>query len=173
MEDPDKLEEERRLFYVGITRAERKLYLSFAESRRRNGQVMSAIRSRFLNDVPASMLEERKTIKLRSAGRGAFSQSSAQRESGFGQTAWRTGLSRAVHDVPVWKGNSVRDADVAEPGGGYVTGERIRHKLFGGGKITELSGSGRDVKAVIEFDDANVGRKTIKLAYTTLEKGQG
>jgi hypothetical protein len=62
---------------------------------------------------------------------------------------------------------------VADSGPGYVTGERIRHKLFGAGRISELSGTGRDVKAVIDFDDAAVGRKTIKLAYTTLEKGQG
>jgi hypothetical protein len=62
---------------------------------------------------------------------------------------------------------------VVEEGPSYARGERIRHKLFGGGRIEELSGTGRDVKAVIEFDDANVGRKTIKLAYTTLERGQG
>ena len=54
--------------------------------------------------------------------------------------------------------------------------DAIREDLaitVGAGKITELSGTGRDVKAVIEFDDATVGRKTIKLAYTTLERGQG
>jgi hypothetical protein len=62
---------------------------------------------------------------------------------------------------------------VEDSGPGYVTGERIRHKLFGAGRISELSGTGRDVKAVIDFDDVAVGRKTIKLAYTTLEKGQG
>jgi DNA helicase-2/ATP-dependent DNA helicase PcrA len=62
---------------------------------------------------------------------------------------------------------------VADSSPGYVTGERIRHKLFGAGSIAELSGTGRDVKAVIDFDDAAVGRKTIKLAYTTLERGQG
>jgi len=54
----------------------------------------------------------------------------------------------------------------------YVKGERVRHKLFGDGSIAELSGVGREVKAVIDFDDEAVGRKTIKLAYTTLERGQ-
>jgi DNA helicase-2/ATP-dependent DNA helicase PcrA len=171
MEDPEKLEEERRLFYVGITRAERKLYLSFAESRRRNGQIMPAVPSRFLRDIPTSLLEEKKTIRLRSSGRVSFARESVQRESGFGQTAWR-GSSRKLHGVPVWKGSPARGADTAESEPGYVPGERIRHKLFGGGRITELSGTGRDVKAVIEFDDVNVGRKTIKLAYTTLERGQ-
>jgi len=93
-------------------------------------------------------------------------------EMGFGQTMWRGGPTRKTHDVPVWKGGAAQ-VDAVEAGSGYVTGERIRHKLFGAGKITELSGTGRDVKAVIESDDATVGRKTIKLAYTTLERGQG
>lgn len=170
-DDPEKLEEERRLFYVGITRAERKLYLSFAEQRRRNGELMMSIKSRFLKDIPAGMLDERRTIKVRSSGRSAFMRDRGS-DTGFGQTQWRGGPTRKTHDVPAWKGGAPA-VDAAEAGSGYVTGERIRHKLFGAGKITELSGTGRDVKAVIEFDDTAVGRKTIKLAYTTLERGQG
>ncbi len=173
MEDPEKLEEERRLFYVGITRAERKLYMSFAESRRRNGQVMQSLRSRFLSDIPQGMLDERKTIKVRASGRMMFSRDSLSRDSGresmFGQTAWRGGPTRRSHEVPAWRGGK---PVVEESSPAYSKGERIHHKLFGSGRIEEVSGSGRDVKAVIEFDDANVGRKTIKLAYTTLEKGQ-
>lgn len=170
-DEPDKLEEERRLFYVGITRAERKLYMSFAETRRRNGELMMSIKSRFLKDIPGGMLEEKRTIKVRAAGRSSFARDSSP-EVGFGQTSWRGGSTRRTHDVPAWKGG-MQSTEVAEASPGYVTGERIRHKLFGVGRISELSGTGRDVKAVIDFDDAAVGRKTIKLAYTTLEKGQG
>jgi len=173
MDNEEKLEEERRLFYVGITRAERKLYLSHAESRRRNGQINPAVISRFIRDIPGSMLEEKKTIKLRSAGRVSFSRDSHGRDSGFGQTAWRGGSSRQTHEVPAWRGSTTRADEPIDSGPGYSAGERIRHKLFGPGKIEELSGTGKDVKAVIAFDDANVGRKTIKLAYTTLERGQG
>ncbi len=173
MEDPEKLEEERRLFYVGITRAERKLYMSFAESRRRNGQVMQSLRSRFLSDIPQGMLDERKTIKVRASGRMMFSRDSLSRDTGresmFGQTAWRGGPTRRSHEVPAWRGGK---PVVEESSPSYSRGERIHHKLFGSGRIEEVSGTGRDVKAVIEFDDTNVGRKTIKLAYTTLEKGQ-
>ncbi|MEO8194520.1 MAG: UvrD-helicase domain-containing protein [Gemmatimonadales bacterium] len=173
IENRDKLEEERRLFYVGITRAERKLYLSFAESRRRNGQMMPSIKSRFLGDIPAEMLEEKRTIKVRSSGRSAYSRDAAPRGGTFGQTAWRGGPARQTYDVPVWKvAKPAADQAAEESGPRYVTGERITHKLFGAGRIEELSGTGRDVKAVIEFDDANVGRKTIKLAYTTLERGR-
>ena len=169
-DDPDKLEEERRLFYVGITRAENKLYMSFAETRRRNGELMMSIKSRFLKEIPAGMLEEKRTIKVRASGRSSFARDRVSSDAPFGQTAWRGGPARRTHDVPAWKGTA---ADVqVDSAPGYVTGERIRHKLFGSGRIAELSGTGRDVKAVIDFDDAAVGRKTIKLAYTTLERGQ-
>ncbi|MEO8577757.1 MAG: 3'-5' exonuclease, partial [Gemmatimonadales bacterium] len=171
IESDDRLEEERRLFYVGITRAERKLYLSFAESRRRNGQMTQSIRSRFLRDIPPQLMEEKKTLKLRSTGRMSYSRD-ALSQSSFGQTDWRGGPSRRGNEVPAWRGAGGVSAPAEESGSAYVTGERIRHKLFGGGRIEELSGSGKDVKAVIEFDDAAVGRKTIKLAYTTLERGQ-
>ena len=171
-DDPDKLEEERRLFYVGITRAENKLFMSFAETRRRNGELMMSIKSRFLKEIPAGMLEEKRTIKVRASGRMSFSRDRSSSETSFGQTGWRSGSTRRTHDVPAWKA-SAGDVPVADSSPGYVTGERIRHKLFGAGSIAELSGTGRDVKAVIDFDDAAVGRKTIKLAYTTLERGQG
>lgn len=171
-DDPDKLEEERRLFYVGITRAENKLFMSFAETRRRNGELMMSIKSRFLKEIPSGMLEEKRTIKVRASGRMSFTRDRSSSETSFGQTGWRSGSTRRTHDVPAWKA-SAGDAPVADSSPGYVTGERIRHKLFGAGSIAELSGTGRDVKAVIDFDDAAVGRKTIKLAYTTLERGQG
>ena len=169
LEDPEKLEEERRLFYVGITRAERKLYLSHTESRRRNGQVMPSMESRFLKEIPAGMLDERRTIKVRASGRLAYSRDSMRERESFGPQPWRGGTTRRQHDVPSWR-VAPKVEEAPEPL--YAKGERVTHKLFGGGRIEEVSGTGRDVKAVIEFDDANVGRKTIKLAYTTLERGQ-
>jgi DNA helicase-2/ATP-dependent DNA helicase PcrA len=51
-----------------------------------------------------------------------------------------------------------------------MRGERVRHAIFGTGTIAEIGGSGRDVKATITFDDEGVGLKTIKLAYTKLER---
>src|SRR4051812_22057041 len=68
-DDPPLLEEERRLFYVGITRAERKLYITFAEERRRNGEFMASRPSSFLDGIPDTLVEKRSTIKVRSSGR--------------------------------------------------------------------------------------------------------
>ena len=170
-DEPAKLEEERRLFYVGITRAERKLYLSFAETRRRNGEMMYSVQSRFLREIPAGLLDARKSLKVRSAGRGYTRSLLGAEDTSRGGPRWRSSTGRAQHEVPVWRGVPVRDEDLSQDEPAYLPGERIRHRLFGGGRIAEVSGRGRDVKAVIDFDDEAVGRKTIKLAYTTLEKG--
>jgi len=163
-DDPPKLEEERRLFYVGITRAEEKLYLSHTEMRRRNGELLPSIKSRFLREIAAANLEERKTLRVSTMGRGA-----PGRDIGFSGAY----ASRRTHEVPSWRrATPIAEAEVSQDEPRYVKGERVKHKLFGDGSIAELSGVGREVKAVIDFDDETVGRKTIKLAYTTLERGQ-
>ncbi|MFN2636314.1 MAG: ATP-dependent helicase [Gemmatimonadaceae bacterium] len=163
-DDPPKLEEERRLFYVGITRAEEKLYLSFTEMRRRNGELLPSIKSRFLREIAAASLEEKKTLRVSAMGRGTSTRSGS-----FGSGPYP---ARKTHEVPSWRRTAITDAEVSQDEPRYVKGERVKHKLFGDGSIAELSGVGREVKAVIDFDDENVGRKTIKLAYTTLERGQ-
>ena len=168
-DDPPKLEEERRLFYVGITRAQEKLYLSHTEMRRRNGELLPSIQSRFLREIAAANLDQRKTLRVTSMGRGTVG-----RDIGF-KGSYQSGAyqSRRTHDVPSWrKVDPISEAERSQDEPRYVKGERVKHKLFGDGSIAELSGVGREVKAIIDFDDETVGRKTIKLAYTTLERGQ-
>jgi DNA helicase-2/ATP-dependent DNA helicase PcrA len=163
-DDPPKLEEERRLFYVGITRAEEKLFLSFTEMRRRNGELLPSIKSRFLREIEGAPLEEKKTLRVSTMGRGT-----SGRGVGFQTGAYPP---RRTHDVPSWRKVAITEAELSQDEPRYVKGERVKHKLFGDGSIAELSGVGREVKAVIDFDDETIGRKTIKLAYTTLERGQ-
>ncbi|HEU4747657.1 MAG TPA: UvrD-helicase domain-containing protein [Gemmatimonadaceae bacterium] len=164
IDHPPKLEEERRLFYVGVTRAEEKLYLSFTEMRRRNGELLPGIKSRFLTEIAGASIEETKTLRVKTMGRGT-----STRTASFGSGAYP---ARRQHEVPSWRKTAVMEADISQDEPRYVKGERVKHKLFGDGSIAELSGVGREVKAVIDFDDETVGRKTIKLAYTTLERGQ-
>ena len=163
-DDPPKLEEERRLFYVGITRAKEKLYLSFTEMRRRNGELLPSIKSRFLREIAGAKLEEKKTLRVSTMGRGTSPGAGTFERGAF--------PARRTHDVPSWRKSAIAEAEVSQDEPRYVKGERVKHRLFGDGSIAELSGAGREVKAVIDFDDESVGRKTIKLAYTTLERGQ-
>jgi len=160
-DEPDTLEEERRLFYVGITRARRKLYLTYARSRRRAGESMACVPSSFLDALPEELLDRRTSATL---------ARSRYRSERF----WR-------ERVAAGGGFAGDDAfDASEPGGlvidysdaqdtpRFIKGERVRHPQFGRGIIRELSGFGRDMKAVIEFE--SVGRKKVVLRYANLQK---
>ena len=187
-DEPAMLEEERRLFYVGITRAERKLYLTYAEERRRNGELMPSRQSSFLQAIPEALLEKRNTVKVRSSGR-AFMRASSY---GYGRDERRR--SRSAFDFATGDGfdaefppspavrrpgtpvrreqpyspeNESQDAPV------IAIGARVRHRKFGAGTIAELTGSGREAKVKVDFDDETVGRKTLVIAQAHLEREIG
>ncbi|HXY30369.1 MAG TPA: UvrD-helicase domain-containing protein [Gemmatimonadaceae bacterium] len=155
-DEPETLEEERRLFYVGITRAERVLYLTHARSRRRNGESMPSLPSSFLASVPANLLETRSTIRLRATGRPVLPQSAASR---------RPGSPVGRRSADEYDGEASQDAPR------FVKGERVKHPRFGSGSVVELSGVGRDTKVTVDFDDEAIGRKRLVVAYAGLERG--
>src|SRR5262249_5643745 len=98
-DDPPLLEEERRLFYVGITRAERRLFLSHAEERRRNGELMASRQSSFLDSIPDGMIEKRGTIKVRSSGRSMMR--AGGNFSAYGRSYGQRGrIGEDFEDVP-------------------------------------------------------------------------
>jgi DNA helicase II / ATP-dependent DNA helicase PcrA len=184
-DDPPLLEEERRLFYVGITRAEKKLYLSFVEERRRNGDLMPSIPSRFIEKIPDSMIEKRSTIKVRSSGR-AVMRAGGEEYGGYAGRYGRGSRSPDVDDfVPRYSPSSRRPGvpvagfgqrgaaeDESQDAAVFVIGARVKHRKFGTGTIAELAGSGRDAKVKIDFDDEAVGRKTLVIAQANLERGE-
>jgi DNA helicase-2/ATP-dependent DNA helicase PcrA len=158
-DEPDLLEEERRLFYVGITRGEEKVYLTFARTRRRAGEVLACIPSSFLVPIPPRLVESKVTPQL-------------ARVRYQGETGWRdrsggrTFGTRARED----EGDSgvYIDYTDAQDAPRFVKGERVRHPQFGRGIIRELTGFGRDLKATIDFE--SVGRKKVVLRYANLQK---
>src|SRR5438132_4800511 len=150
--EPGGLEEERRLCYVGLTRAREKLYLSWARTRYRNGRLELSEPSRFLEAVPAGALEERSTTPLWDRGE---------------RTARRAG-ARARAAAPAdldWEVEASQDAPR------YTAGERVRHRKFGSGVVRAVSGAGRDLKVTVEFDDREIGTKQLLVAYAGLERG--
>ncbi len=187
-EEPAMLEEERRLFYVGITRAERKLFLTHAEERRRNGEFMPSKASSFLVAIPEDMLEQRKTIKVRSSGRSFMSSlgggsqwGNSRKRPGLMDTDLRTPVldddaafppsaSARRPGIPVTRAPSWDDVAESQDAAVIAIGSRVRHRKFGSGVIAELAGAGRDLKAKIDFDDDAIGRKTLVVAQANLER---
>ena len=168
-DEKDQLEEERRLFYVGITRAERKLYVAYARRRRRGGTFMDAVPSSFLESLPADLVETRHTPRTYER-----TSSYAQPWKGFGSgSSYATRRQRLGFAPPPLR-KEVEDESYqvdysdSQETVSLTKGSRVRHPSFGTGTVAALNGYGTDVKAVIDFDD--VGRKTVVLKYANLER---
>lgn len=125
IEDPIRLEEERRLCYVGITRAMKKLYLTYAESRRLHGQEVYHRLSRFVQEIPVEHLEE---VRLKAK---------ISRPVSFQQAGHR-------HD-------SFSQLESAE---GFQVGQRVRHATFGEGVVLNFEGQGAHSRLQVRFQQA-------------------
>jgi DNA helicase-2/ATP-dependent DNA helicase PcrA len=161
-EQPEGLEEERRLCYVGLTRAKDKLYLTWARARRRGGELRPGIASAFLKALPPSIVEERRTSSMSGWGEG--------QRGGWGgarrryRESWDDDLPslRSSAHLPVGEESQLAPR--------YVKGERVRHRRFGSGTIRGLTGGGRDLKVEVAFDDADIGIKQLLVTYAGLER---
>jgi DNA helicase II / ATP-dependent DNA helicase PcrA len=152
-DDPATLEEERRLFYVGITRAQDKLSLSWARQRRRAGDFNYNTLSSFVDAVPDELLDPRRTQRLT-----LMSQSTPHR------TRRRAYESTEYEYEP----DPEPEYGINQDSPRFVKGERVVHGTFGSGSVIEISGFGRDLKVTVDFD--RVGRKKLLLRYASLEK---
>jgi DNA helicase II / ATP-dependent DNA helicase PcrA len=164
-DEPHLLEEERRLFYVAITRAERKVFILHARTRRRAGEVMAGRPSSFLDPLPPDIIDEMATPALERArytGEARWSRRDAS--PGVGSQGYRDRRPRFEgQDDGVYI-----DYSDAQEAPRFVKGERVRHPQFGRGTIRELTGFGQELKAVIDFD--SIGRKKVVLRYANLQK---
>lgn len=138
-EDPADLEEERRLFYVGLTRAENKVYLSWARSRRRFADGTSNIISGFVAEIDTQYLEQL-------VAKTAYYQKSAYREP--------------VYDPMPDYENESQEVPLH-------TGSRVRHDIFGLGIIKSMEGSGDNLKLIVDFREH--GMKKLLYRYAQLE----
>lgn len=128
VEEPGRLEEERRLCYVGITRAMQKLHITYAESRRLHGQETFNRPSRFIREIPDEMLEE---VRLNA-------------------TVSRPVSARPEKSSLFGGGSSLSSAEV--PATNLALGQRVMHQKFGEGTITNFEGSGTKARVYINFD---------------------
>jgi len=150
---PGGTAEERRLFYVGITRAKKRLHISLALSRSTFGETDSALPSRFLSEVPDELIAWRESGANRGGAPKQFRPSIAD-TSGFG--------NREVKPRTEWKGaiSSVRNNDGLQ----LAIGDSIEHDDFGVGKVVAVSGEGPRQTAEINFGAAGKKRLLVKVA---------
>ena len=154
-DNPSELEEERRLFYVGITRAENKLYLTHARHRRRAGEVMYGRLSPLVDAIPAHLVEKVTTAVAGESG-------------GYpGRRVDRPGPSRSI-DLGMGDDDLDFDAGLNQDLPRFVKGEAVLHDTFGSGTIGEIAGFGRDLKVTVHFD--TVGTKRLLVRYAGLRR---
>jgi len=164
--EPGGIAEERRLFYVGITRARKRLYVSLSMTRSLFGEPSVAMPSRFLQEIPASLIDWKqspgdaagrgamrpRTVTSREGGRPTFSYSTSFR-SDRPKKEWTSAVTATVRD----------NGDLT-----LAVGDRIRHTDFGEGRVTDVTGAGSKSIAEVQFDTA--GRKRLLIKIAPIEK---
>ena len=183
LNEPTEMEEERRLAYVGITRAQELLHLSHAWSRQLFGTTNYNAPSRFLDEIPAELVNEQGNV----GGHGSYGRQSYRQRASYGGDAppYRR-TARATFDPDEDEGGARRprarrrrgDQRRAPPGRhrrrsnaqeiGLRTGDDVEHPAFGEGVILEIRGQGDKAEATIRFRDA--GTKHLSLAWAPLKK---
>lgn len=155
MMNPDELNEERRLAYVGITRAKEKLYITKAKSRMLMGHTSYNKVSRFVNEIPPELLNytgEKRTF----ASTNGFSASSSHISIGAG-SKFTPNKSFNTFTKPAVKSGTV-----------YKKGDCVFHKVFGKGMIMKTEKMGNDTMLEVAFDKA--GTKTLMANFSKMEK---
>ncbi len=165
--EPEELEEERRLAYVGITRARQKLYLSHAWSRTLFGSTQYNPPSRFLDEIPTELVEHLGDGR-RTSGRASYRSDGGGRRQGWQPWSERmadAGRERIV-DAAINAGQ--RAASTGAEAMGLRIGDDVRHAKFGEGVILLIEGDGDKAEAVVRFP--GVGEKRLLLAWSPLER---
>ncbi len=158
-DEPAELEEERRLFYVGITRAEDKLFLTHARQRRRAGDIMHGRLSPFVEAIPEHLVEEVETAVVGTTG--GYLSRRARRDPRRAPLFPKSDREASEDALDL-------DASFNQDLPRFIKGERVAHETFGSGTVGEVSGFGRDLKVTIHFD--SVGTKKMLVRYAGLSR---
>ncbi len=147
IENDEELEEERRLCYVGITRAKKRLFISYAKSRMLYGKTLYCKPSRFIKEIPMHLCRFKQNTANNPQANQYYQPQNYEKAYGF-------------NAINLNKSNN-KDMN-------YKVGERVKHKKFGVGVILDVQSVGSDQRLEIAFDE--VGTKNLMAAYANLSK---
>jgi DNA helicase-2/ATP-dependent DNA helicase PcrA len=183
-QDPTELEEERRLFYVGATRAKQLLFLSHARSRFRFGEQTPMVRSRFLEEIDASLVRteagqpfdpNKDRFKTRSAGGGVsydsmdpyyyrknLREQAASKAQGNTRVITQSSGARSIPKPKVPSGQRiVYDEEESQT---LIPGMQVEHHIFGMGEVVSMEGTGQQMKATVHFQEVGPKKLMVRLA---------
>ena len=180
LSDPEELQEERRLAYVGITRAREKLFLTRAQMRSLWGQTQFMPASRFLDEVPENVLDVARAGSTlggagfsggfhSSGGYGGSSHGGGQHSGSGRGPSFSGGIGGGRSDIKRPSMGSGRKATPADKLPQVAVGDRITHDSFGMGTITEVAGQGEKTQIEVQFK-APHGTKRLVLRYAAITK---
>ena len=167
--DPDQMEEERRLAYVGITRARKILHLCNAWSRMLHGQTQYNPPSRFLDDIPEGLIQREGSQKSNRSLRNSTSSYSDIKDWGFistDQLSDEEPSGRIFGKGANQSGNNSNSSEAHLLG--LQSGDDVRHEAWGAGVVVNVSGEGDRAEAVVSFP--SVGEKRLLLSWAPLER---
>ncbi|SPN74646.1 DNA helicase PcrA [Brochothrix thermosphacta] len=147
LDDEDEMEEERRIAYVGITRAEKELYMTAAYSRTLYGRSTSNAESRFINEIPEKLLERATETKIKQAIPFATNRRSTGQKTPEVKALQQTGGSQA----------------------GWSVGDKAKHKIWGVGTVVSVKNEGRSMELDIAFPSPT-GVKRLLAEFSPIEK---
>ncbi|OBS30609.1 DNA helicase II [Tepidimonas fonticaldi] len=170
----DGLEEERRLMYVAITRARRRLYLTHAQTRMLHGQTRYHIPSRFLDELPEDSLQWLSPRRARAAGGwgggwaagGAGAAAMPVAQPAWGRSALGDDRPAGMAGIPVARAPARSEPAVSASGAEIRTGMAVFHTKFGEGRVLAIEGQGADARAQVDF--RRHGTKWLALAVAKL-----
>jgi DNA helicase II / ATP-dependent DNA helicase PcrA len=171
MSDPKELAEERRLAYVGLTRARKRLYLTRSESRSMWGQSQFNPASQFIEEVPAELID----WKREGSARPMFASAGSFGSSRYGGSHWGAGTA-SNQDISNLRGSAPSITSAKTRAGrvqpqkeviALAIGDKVNHTSFGNGTVLSLEGAGDKTVAKVKFD---AGEKRLLLRYAPLTK---
>ncbi|MEV7023318.1 DNA helicase PcrA [Kitasatospora sp. NPDC093558] len=164
-----ELEEERRLAYVGLTRARERLYLTRSVLRSAWGQPSYNPASRFLEEIPEKLVEWKRTGAAQAPAARGFSSGSSWGKSSSGGRSSRSGSSASAAPKAGWGQSARRSGQVVEREAvSLAVGDRVTHDTFGLGTVVAVTGVGDRAQATVDF--GSDGRKQLLLRYAPVEK---